>query len=429
MKLKNKSRAIYESILGIGFPIPFFDAYELTLTKETSGIAMLMYSTIYNRNEIYFGILVAFDHSLEINIHSKQCLEVIKDDPLQDEILKAYPNWGLNFGLAATLVNEKILLRAKYINFKTPYKFNTPSINSFESGYDNIVKNYKEGTVNLIGCPDVEGIESSLLFIEKTIIAYHNKKPISVNDPYGLSDFVNKNEREFKIWAKKISFEHAIKGPLLVDFIWAGGDIKPFSSVANLEKFLVVYFIGYYDINLNKAVWREPVFSITDKSIRLYDIRTIKQYRISCLIEEKNVNAALLRNFNKEVEDNCPIANYFGEQRKRGAGVIWHVEFSDKLKYYFLIKNNAIINENKNNREKFNSFLDYALTQNRFEEVAKTIGIITPKNLPTFITELYTNILLSEEKYIKNNSFDLEDLEQQIWLRGAKWFRSQYFSK
>lgn len=425
---KFSPKCIYNKLSTIQFSVPFYDAFELTSSKETTGIAMLLFSTIFNRNEVYFGILVGLDSDYKLKQCTKKYLNIVLANKLSDLINSGYPNWRINYVLTNVLVNENIIERNKYINFRTPYLFKTPAFKDFKTGYANVLNDYGEKSVNFVGYPDVGGIKSSLLFIDDTIIKYHNNKPVGLSDPYGLAEHVEKNEYKLKAWADKVAWEHAINQPLIVDFIWCGGDIKPYSSVADIEKSMIVYFIGYYSTHAKKAIWKQPIFSINDNNIRIYDIRAIKQYRCSLNVKDTKVSEEMFDTFTRLVESDCPVGQYFNKPGKCGEGVVWHVEFNDSLKYFFFVKGSGQNGSNKKDtKNKIGSFISYALTKNRLEQSAQRTGEIAPKNLGAFITELYTDILSTEQTYIKNHSFDLEELEKEIWTRGARWFRSKYF--
>lgn len=424
---KFSPKYIYEELLTTKYPIPFYDAFKLTSTKETVGIGMLLFSTVYNRSEVYFGILIGLEKDYELRQCAKKYVKIIEENELAALINTDYPNWKINYVLTHVLINKNIITRSKYINFKTSYSFKTPSFKDFRTGYTNVIADYKKSeSVTLIGYPDVDGIKSSLLFIDNTIIKYHNNKPIGLSDPYGLAEHVEKHEAALKTWAKRIAYEHAISQPLVVDFIWCGGDIRPHGSLANVEKMMIVYFIGYYNKEFKKAVWKQPVFSITDKNSKIYDIRLIKQYRFIASLENDKNNESIFNTFTQTVEFNCPVADYFGKPNKCGYGVIWHVEFNDRLKYFFLIKGSGHNTISVDNNKRLDTFVAYVLTKNRLEQAAVRVGEIMPKNLPTFITELYSNILETEQTYIKSNAFNLDDLEKEIWSKGARWFRGKY---
>jgi len=217
---------------------------------------------------------------------------------------------------------------------------------------------------------------------------------------------------------------------------WAGKGIQKKVGIAEVEKFFMIF-----GIKVNGIWVPEDVLS----QIKLPEERifNVCDYASHELVIDFNNPGDYTDQFDKwveEIENECPIAKYFGIENGIGEG--WVAKPVDPMwhhgRYFFKIKGTKHVGTGKNKDKKkkiqvdvekinnMNSLIDSIVTNERLEQGIVKLGEkgleVGTKSTGAYLKWLYDDIMKEELDTILKNGFEPKEISKVISNKGRKWY-------
>lgn len=311
--------------------------------------------------------------------------------------------------------------------------------------YREVIKEYRKlglyGEVDVIGFPKGHGSNARVVFLGPEDVVAHGKEhqwTAELKDGYGFYDWVQTHRDALLTWARILKIEYPIDYPFEICGEWMGGNVAKGSSCEDMEKFLLVFRVGYSRLN-EHGNWKmqfinDDDFRIEEPAMRMFDVRNMGQYIVTINTDHPELAQNELARITTEVETDCPIAKYLGGASSKGEGVVWwckankdrHLVFKVKGKKHSGSKIRELATVNPEQVAGAKAFIDYACTENRMEQAVQETGNIEKANMSAFLKWLHADIVKEESDTLQTNGLNYKDLQQRISDKAIGWYRSQY---
>ena len=324
-------------------------------------------------------------------------------------------------------------------------KFKFPSIRQ----YREVIKEYNKlgirGKTKIVGHPKIHGSNANICFISETEMSFHSKETeldAEVNME-GFYDWGMTNKEQLiqhglylKLHCKEINYPFVISGE------WAGGNIQRKASTNGIDKFFAVFSVA----NLREETDPQnitalqlqflplPLTDISLKEIRLFDIRVFGKYELEMDVSFPELIQNKLGEMTTEVEQHCPVAEYFGVKSDKGEGIVWHCGDTIDRHLYFKVKGQKHSSAKVSilasvNAEKIASileFVEYACTENRMLQAVNQTGEIRKENMSAFLKWLNSDIIKEESDVLETNGLEYKTVSNRINTKAIAWYKSQF---
>lgn len=414
------------------YPMVLRDAFELTRCAGDN-IAAIFFAKNDDLDTIKFGIVIGIEEDLEIRWRKERAIDLIRGTALDDSMERFYPGWKTEYSVISNLVNQDIVNRIKYVNYKAPYHFTFPSIKHFKEAVRLLQRHGNTQPVDLIGYAKVNGVNGTLIFTETEIIKQSKEVTLTVLDPYGLAHHIEENEEAFREWGERLRTDHGLGYPFVVAFEWAGGDIQLKSSVRGVMPFMAVFLIG--QLIDGDVKWQKPNNKVSDLFLRAFDIRDFGEYAVTFDPVVPGNTQAELAKLTIEAESVCPVAAFFGIESEVGEGIVWHAkdDTSGTTSLYFKVKGEKHSNvkvrklaaPNPEKLESVNKFIDYVITENRLEQGVKETGDIDKANMGKFLSWMAKDVMKEESDTLVESGLTWEKVAKQLTSKCMQWYKAK----
>lgn len=447
----NPDFKVYKEFVLQNTTIPVYDAYDLT--KVNYGSICTLYFSELNKDssDFKFGVIIGLESDLEIRWRKEKCFDIIKESSLFDKINKDFPNWLENNPVTGWLVGEDMVKRINNVNYKAPYHFSFPSIDQFKGIIGDLCKTFNHQKVDLLGYSKINGTNASLIFTGNEVIKQSKEKTITVHDQYGFAHHIEYNIDAVKEWGEHIKKCYNLNYPFVVAGEWAGKGIIKNSSVSEVMPFLGIFLLGEINTNVlkengdNEVNWLVPdKRSVSNQYLRFYDIREFGVWKVTFNPSIPETTQKELAEITKSVESKCPVAEFFGIKSGLGEGVVWHpyakdMDVEDNIKnggsisLYFKVKGSkhsntkvrTLASPNPERLESINKFIEYVLTENRFEQAVRETGEISKQNMGKFLSWIAKDVMKEESDTLKASGLDWDKVSKPITSTAMSWYKSK----
>lgn len=313
-----------------------------------------------------------------------------------------------------------------------------PSIKQYREVIREYWKLGYRGRVELVGYPKAHGTCAQLLCPQPGVVIPAGKTQCwtdELKDGYGFYDYVQENQDSLVELAVHVQASLNCQYPFTITGEWVGEGIQHGSSLASLSRRLLVFGVAEVypepETGTNKLRFIDhSSMSFDFPAIAIYDIRHTAQYKLTINLEFPELSQNALAEITESVEADCPIAGYFGTQSDRGEGVVWHHATDFDRHLWFKVKGKKHSSSKvrvlaKVNPEQINSileFIDYAVTENRLEQAASTIGPICNENRAAFLKWLHGDIIKEESDTLAANGLTHKDVANRITSKAMTWY-------
>lgn len=259
-------------------------------------------------------------------------------------------------------------------------------------------------------------------------------------DNAGFAMFVERNKEVFAEMFKQ--YEHLIKDDTTIITIfgeWAGGNIQKGVAINGLEKFFAIFGVKV-SLATDNRYW-VPVNDykeLKNHDARIYNTQEFQTWEIE--IDFNNVERSIqtLIDYTDEVEKQCPVGKYFGNDGI-GEGIVWlheseefgTIRFKVKGQKHSSSKVKKTVAMDPEVLQSIEDFLDYAVTENRlnqgiesvFTQVGEEIDI---KKMGSFLKWIATDIFAEEKDAIVASGLEMKHLGKYISTKARIWFLAKW---
>ena len=257
------------------------------------------------------------------------------------------------------------------------------------------------------------------------------------NDNMGFARYVEENIKAFKELTEHVRYVNHNINPndtVIVFGEWAGKGIQKGVAISQIEK---SFFI--FDVKVVPEDGTEPYHLASDylrnNDHRIYNVEDYSPCEIEIDFNRPDLVQNKLSEITLAIEELCPVGKAFGVEGT-GEGVVWVAQVNGH-DYRFKVKGekhsvSKVKTLAKVDTEKVNSiheFVDYAVTQNRFEQ---GMGIIFPngdldiKKMGDIIRWVVTDIMAEENDVLVDNNLEPKDVNKYISTKVRELFLEEY---
>lgn len=297
----------------------------------------------------------------------------------------------------------------------------------------------------------IHGMNCSVAFDtkEKTVNAQSRTLILSETETCnGFYNFVFEQEIKDFFWylvnavdehvAQKYS-RYAIFGE------WAGQSIQKKVAVCKAPKFFTIFGVVGLDEEGNKHQIDDDIVyllinSKKSKPKSIYHSLNFPSFIFTLNFNEVSKWLPELSKIVEEIEKNCPVGAYFGEQGT-GEGLVFKCLDPDwqDPRYWFKLKGEKhkvskekTVDEAKVQiQESVQEFVDYACTENRLEQGISLIFEQRDKTpnkdqIADFLRWVVQDILKEEQDTLEESGITSKDVTKAISAKARNWFLAKY---
>jgi len=215
---------------------------------------------------------------------------------------------------------------------------------------------------------------------------------------------------------------------------WAGGSIQKGVGINGMPKRFFVFGAKVSQIDATedfKNYWID-YSSIQDNDNGIYNITQFPVWTIDIDFENAALSQPTLSDLTIKVEEECPVAKFFGVSGI-GEGIVW-TAYLDNQDLRFKVKGEKHSSSKVKTLapvdiEKLNSvkeFVEYALTKSRFDQAIQSVfGIdqgVDDKRFGEVLKWLMGDIIKEETETMKNSGIEPKDITSGVAKTARAWF-------
>lgn len=341
-----------------------------------------------------------------------------------------------------------------------------PSIHAFRNTVFHVQRAFPEGqrpVLTFRGTPKLHGTNAGIVYcVGKDTLSYQSRdRQLSLGDDlFGFMGHMS--QRETVVEAMMLQFIDVaiLKGYGAPDYVaafgeWAGGSIqKTDIAVRSMEKFWAIVGVRLYygDLETPDTPVHTLWLDIEElKNIHYHGNRIFNICEFGVLQAEIDFNEpsdADIEIVTQQVEDECPIGEYFG-RRGHGEGTVWEcttpgftpndwsakypesssfdLSFKSKGEKHEVSKKKEMTPVDPVYQEAVRKFVIYSVTENRMQQgldklTREVNQPMTPKILGAFIKWVHTDVLKEESDVMIQNGIAEKDLGAPLADKAKTWF-------
>ena len=260
-------------------------------------------------------------------------------------------------------------------------------------------------------------------------------------DNAGFAFFVESKKEVFKEFVNQISkvnFESMAHNTFTIYGEWCGGNIQKGVGISNLPKSFFIFGLKVTPHGLDSegnpipAYWI-PYHYLKSPDNNIYNILDFPTYEIDIDFNMPQLVQNKLSELTLAVEEECPVAKAFGFSGV-GEGIVWSCELNGVV-YRFKVKGEkhagsskvkTLANVNVEKLESIRDFIDYAVTQERFNQALENTfpneEPINVKKMGDLIRWVVNDIIKEESDTLAKNGLEPKDVNSQISGRVREMF-------
>lgn len=226
---------------------------------------------------------------------------------------------------------------------------------------------------------------------------------------------------------------------------WCGGGIQKGVAITGLPKMFIVYELYVFISQEVKISLPVELLQFHNPDINLYHINTFGNYKVDIDFNDLEKAQKELTDLTLAVEAECPIGKHFGNIGV-GEGIVWKGEiksnyssniqpliFKVKGEKHSVVKHKekVIVPIDVEKVNSVNQFVEYAATENRFEQgfgILKEQGVaLDQKSIGQFIKWVMQDIIKEESDTLVKNGLTIKDVNSKVsfeakefWLKRIK---------
>ena len=214
---------------------------------------------------------------------------------------------------------------------------------------------------------------------------------------------------------------------------WCGQGIMKGVAISGLPKMFVIFGVKIDD-NYKDIM---DFFEVKNHEQGIYNILDFPNYSMTIDFNHPEIIQNTLVEFTENVEKECPVGKTLGVEGT-GEGIVWEC-FNNGHRYIFKVKGE----KHQNSKVKtlatvdteaianINSFIDYAVTENRLMqgvEKMKEMGLpIEPKTTGDYLRWVYNDVIKEESDTMAANGIDPKKIGSAISAK-ARMFWLNYLN-
>lgn len=214
---------------------------------------------------------------------------------------------------------------------------------------------------------------------------------------------------------------------------WCGMGIQKSVGISQLPKMFVIFAVKIDDVYQDMKNFAE--IKIIDQQI--YNIMQFPNFSIEIDFNSPELMQNKLIELTQTVEKECPVAKYFGVEGI-GEGIVWEY-INGEERYIFKVKGEKHQNSKVKTLttvdveavENINSFIEYAVTENRLLQgidKMKELGLpIEPKTTGEYLRWVYNDVVKEEADTMVANGIDQKKIGSAISAK-ARMFWLNYLN-
>jgi len=293
-------------------------------------------------------------------------------------------------------------------------------------------------TLEFTGTVKLHGTNASVCFNSiDGFWAQSRKNIITVDkDNAGFAFFAYNNKIEFCSLIDKIVNDHQIDTNNYTVSIygeWAGKGIQKGVGISEIEKAFFIFGVKVSHISDNTvpSYWLESS-ELRFNEKRIYNIEDFQTYRVIVDFGEPQMSQNKFIEITEQVEKECPVALFFGIKESVGEGVVWSTEYNGNVHRFKVkgekhsvsrVKKLASVDTEK--LESIKSFVDYAVTENRFNQAIESIfgdGDLDITKMGDLLRWMVKDIASEEMDVMADNNLEPRDVNKYISHKTREMF-------
>lgn len=210
---------------------------------------------------------------------------------------------------------------------------------------------------------------------------------------------------------------------------WCGKGIQKGVAISELNKMFVIFGIKADGNWIDIPTWCQS------PDERIFRIENFKTYDVGIDFNKPELSQNKLIELTNEVEECCPVGEYFGV-KGIGEGIVFTCESNPDLKFkskgekHSVSKVKVLNSVDVEQLESCNDFVEATITENRLNQglvYLKENGFeISPKSLGDFIRWVVTDVLKEESDTISGNNLDEKRIKSLIVVKCRVWFLNNF---
>ncbi|MCI5054571.1 MAG: RNA ligase family protein [Flavobacteriales bacterium] len=310
-----------------------------------------------------------------------------------------------------------------------------------ENGEPQYDPSISKPTLTFKGTVKLHGTNASVCFNAQEGLWVQSRQNIIAlgNDNAGFCVFVNKYKEVFLQLIHQISDDHSIDKETCIISIygeWAGKGIQKGVGINQLDK--AFYIFGVKISGLEREQFDSYWVSSKDykhEESRIFNIEDFETFSVDVDFNMPQLAQEKLAQITEQVEKECPVAKAFGIENGTGEGVVWSVEYKQKVHRFKVkgekhsvtkVKKLASVDVEK--LKSIQEFVNYSVTENRFNQaIENTFG-----NAPLDVTKMgdlirwvVKDIMSEESDTLTENGLEPKDVNKYISNRTREMFFEQ----
>jgi hypothetical protein len=255
-------------------------------------------------------------------------------------------------------------------------------------------------------------------------------------DNAGFAFFVEQNKEKFLKLIQLVCLKEKVAPSEFTISIygeWCGGNIQKGVGISNLEKSFFIFGVKiskpeYPEFN---AYWVDSSYLKSTEN-KIYNIEDYPTFEIDIDFNMPQLVQNKLAEITEQVEKECPVAKAFGFEGV-GEGIVWSCEykgtvhrFKVKGEKHSISKVKTLASVDIEKLGNIQEFIDYAVTENRFNQaIEKIFG--TPdkadvKQLGDLIRWVVNDIIAEEGDTMSKNGLEPKDVNKYVSTKVREMF-------
>lgn len=295
-----------------------------------------------------------------------------------------------------------------------------------------------KGTVKL------HGTNAAVSYNTKGDLWYQSRENIITpeKDNAGFAFFAESNRDEFLRLILEIAERENInrnENTITIYGEWCGGNIQKGVGITNLPKSFFIFGVKVSPIVADEEEAKsKPAYWVDYDYLRspdnkIYNILDYATYEIDIDFNMPQLVQNKLSELTLAVEEECPVAKAFGFSGI-GEGIVWMVELNGVV-YRFKVKGEkhagsskvkTLANVNVEKLESIRDFIDYAVTQGRFNQAIENTfpndEPINVKKMGNIIRWVVNDIIKEESDTLVENNLEPKDVNSHVSSKVREMF-------
>lgn len=292
-------------------------------------------------------------------------------------------------------------------------------------------------TITFDGTVKLHGRNSGVNYNKNIgIWSQSREEVLPVTDGSGFRRFVEGNEQSFQTLFETIVSDNKISDDYIVTIFgeWAGQGVQKGVAISQIDKSFFIFGIKVSHLtNLEDRYWVDYK-GLRNVNSRIFNISDYKTFSVTIDFNEPSLNIDELDAMVVEVEQQCPVSKEFGIDGL-GEGVvfsaIWKghsLRFKIKGEKHKVSRTRDRIEIDVEKMGSINEFIDYSVTENRFEQALQIVfkgAPIDVRQMGEVIKWMNIDILKEESDVLIENKLNSKEVNKFI----SKKVKDMFFQK